>query len=443
MHVLGAYLPKLIYTGSMRYDFPEDFIWGTATSAHQVEGNNTNSDWWRYEQTKETEGRVFPIEPSLEACDSYNRYEEDFDLCKQMNNNGVRISIEWARIEPAEGEFSSEEIEHYRKVLQTAKDKGLKTFVTLHHFTSPIWLADKGGWHNPKTASLFARYSKRVAEELDSLIDAYMTINEPQVYSYLGYRGAYDWQREAIARWVPAKQNYVLALINQLTFMYSHVRAYKAIKKVNKDALIGIVKNISWFETDPYDTRVLDVLATKFLNFLGRDFILRPIKRYLDFIGLNYYFTNRIKNFKNANPNDYVSDLGWWINPGGLQKILEYLKVYNVPIYITENGLADATDRYRKRFIRDHLISTALAIKNGAKVKGYFHWSLIDNYEWHHGYSPRFGLIEIERDNNLTRRPRPSFYYYAEICKNKFVTDRQPENHGNPIKTPPHDLLAV
>lgn len=410
----------------MKYEFPKDFIWGTATAAHQIEGNNQNSDWWVYEQTKEAENRVFPIEPSLEGCDSYNRYEEDFDLCKQMNNNGIRFSVEWARIEPTEGNFDEKQIEHYRKVIKAAKDRGLKTFVTLHHFTSPIWFANKGGWHTLSNSKFFERYAKKVAEELGENIDFFLTINEPQVYSLLGYRGVFDWDKGVKARWVPAKDNLFLALMNQLTFVKSHIKAYKVIKSVNENYQVGIVKNIVWFETDPYGTSILDAVSAKFLNFLGRDFILGLTKKHIDFIGLNYYFTNRIKNFKHSNPNDYVSDLGWWINPGGLGKVLENLVKYKKPVYITENGIADAEDKFRKRFIRDHLISVAVAIKNGADVRGYLHWSLMDNYEWHHGYWPRFGLVEIQRDNNLKRIPRPSFYYYAEICKNNAVTDNEP-----------------
>lgn len=407
----------------MEYKFPQNFIWGTATAAHQVEGNNTNSDWWVYEQTKDQEKRTYPLEPSLEGCQSYTRYEEDFDLCKQLNNNGARFSIEWARIEPNEGEFDQEQIEHYRKVLQAAKARGLKTFVTLHHFTNPIWFSNKGGWHGNHAVKLFARYAQRVAQEYDGLIDFYLTINEPQVYTLLGYRGVYDWMKSDIARWPPAKSNLLLAFKAQINFMWAHRRAYKGIKKVHPQAQVGIVNNITWWETDPYETRFIDLLATKVLNFIGRDYFLYPVKSCLDFVAVNYYFTNRIKNLKIVNPNDYVSDLGWWINPAGISKILEYLKGFNLPIYITENGIADADDKFRKSFIKEHLLAVIKAIGNGANVKGYFYWSLLDNYEWHQGYWPKFGLVEIDRYNNYARKPRQSFYYYADICKNNSIKD--------------------
>ena len=152
----------------MKMKFPENFIWGTATAAHQVEGNNKNSDWWHWEQNK-TIKRKYPLEPSEEACDSYNRYEIDFDLAKECGNNAIRISIEWARIEPSQGHFDLKEISHYRKVLKAAKDRGLKTFVTLHHFTNPKWFADKKSWLNLKTPSMFSKYTKKCAEEFVSL----------------------------------------------------------------------------------------------------------------------------------------------------------------------------------------------------------------------------------------------------------------------------------
>ena len=401
--------------------FPKGFLWGTATAAHQIEGNNKNCDWWDYEQTKDTQGRTFPSEPSLDACDSYNRYEEDFDHCVQLNNNAVRISVEWARIEPEEGVFDENEIAHYKKVLKAAKDRGLKTFVTLHHFTSPMWFANKGGWHSLGAPKRFERYAKKCAQEFDPLIDTYLTINEPQVYALLSYVGVFDWINNDVARWTPAKSNYFLSLVVQLNFIRAHKAAYKAIKSEKPNAIVGIVKSLTWWETHPTELGPLDSIAVHVLNYLGRDFFLKPLKNHLDILGLNYYFTNRIKNLRRDNPSDYTSDLGWWINPGGLGQTLEYLKCFKIPVYVTENGIADAKDKYRKQFLRDHLISVAKAIENGADVRGYFHWSLLDNYEWHHGFWPRFGLVEIDRDNNLERKPRPSFYYYADICKHNRV----------------------
>lgn len=400
--------------------FPESFVWGTAISGHQTEGNNTKSDWWNWEQNKK-QNQVFPLEASNNACDFYNRYEQDFELCKQLNNDAVRLSIEWARIEPEEGKFDLDTIEHYKKILQTAKNKGLLTFVTLHHFTSPQWLANKGGWHNFKAPIYFEKYVQKVAQELDTVIDFYITINEPQVYALMSYIGVYDFKQKSNAMWPPAIKSYPKAGITMFNFVRAHNRAYKKIKSINEHAVVGLVKNLTWWETDPYNAKLHDKLFTGLLNFLGKGFFLEPIKRQLDFIGLNYYFTNRIVNFKRKNPDDYVSDLGWWINPYGLERMLLNLKSYKLPIYITENGLADAQDKYRKNFIKEHLIATHNAISQGVDVRGYFHWSLMDNYEWHQGFWPKFGLVNIQRENDLKRELRNSFHYYAQICKNNSV----------------------
>lgn len=397
------------------YAFPEDFLWGTAIAAHQVEGNNTNSDWWRWEQSKKT-GQKYPLEPSGVGCDFYNRYEEDFELCRRFNQNAIRLSVEWARIQPTPDVFSDEELRHYRKMLMAAHDQGLKTFVTLHHFTSPIWFADQGGWHSGKSPALFADYARVCAEAFGDLVDAFITINEPQVYALKSYTDG---------TWPPNKRNLLLSYYVQKNLIQGHNRAYEAIKQV-MDVPIGIAKHIVWYEADPFNSHMIDRTAARVLNYLNDKFFLVPIVQHLDFIGLNYYFTNRIRNLRFDNPTDYVSDMGWWINPGGLGNLLQKLKQYNLPIYVTENGLADATDKYRKHFLRDMLLACGQAILGGVDLRGYFHWSLMDNYEWHQGYWPRFGLIQIDRENNLRRIPRESFYYYAQICKNKKVELTEP-----------------
>ena len=389
--------------------FPSDFIWGTATSAYQVEGNSTNTDWWEWEHNKKR-GQKYPLEPSGIACDSYNRYEEDFDLCKKLANNAVRLSVEWARIEPQPGKFDQRELDHYKKVLTAAHERGLKTFVTLHHFTNPLWFSKKGGWINLKAPWYFARYAKVCAKELGPLTDAFLTINEPQCYALMGY---------TIGMWPPQKINPVYSLICQINFMRSHNKAYDAIKSVN-NYTVGLVKNIVWWETYDKNPHFWDRWAAKFLYYLNSDFFIYPILKNLDILGLNYYFTNQVKNLKAVHPTGIVSNLNWWVNPEGLRDVLLYLKKYKVPVYITENGLADSDDKIRKSFIKAMLIACQEAMQQGAQLEGYFHWSLIDNFEWHEGYWPKFGLVAIDR-KTLERKPRKSFYYYAEICHNNEV----------------------
>jgi len=393
-------------------DFPKDFLWGTATSAHQTEGNNKNCDWWEWEQRKDYKrsNYKYPLEPSLIACDSYNRYEEDFGLCASMGNNAIRFSIEWARIEPKEGVFDQKEVEHYKKVLISAKKRGLKTFITLHHFTTPVWVAKKKGWASPTVIKYFARYAKKCAEEFGDLVDVFLTINEPQVYIYKSYTDG---------TWTPAKKNLILGAIVQINMIMAHRKAYNAIKAVNKDYKVGIVKNIVWHETlnNMFLLKYIDILAVKIMYWFTAYFMLDLLKDKLDLIGVNYYFTNRISNLKKSNANDVVSDLGWWIYPKGLENVLLSLKRYDLPIYVTENGIADKNDKLRKKFIHDMLTSCYFAIQKGVNLKGYFYWSLIDNYEWHEGYWPKFGIIEIDRKDNLKRIPRSSAKYYARICK--------------------------
>ncbi len=397
--------------------FPKDFLWGTAVSAHQTEGNNTNSDWWEWEQSKDySTGKnkitgkemKWPVEPSDPACDSYNRYEEDFDLCKKLNNNAVRISIEWARLEPKKGEFSDEAFAHYKKVLESAKARELKTFVTLHHFTNPIWFAKLGGWENSKSSEYFSVYALECVKRLGDLMDVVMTINEPLVLANQAYFKG---------EWCPAKKNLFLAIKVAINLVKAHRKGFLAIKNLSPKTPVGIVHNYVYYEVKSSKLFFWDAVFAKLLDFINNQILLIAVEKHTDFLGINYYFTGRIKSFKSKNPNDWISDLNWWIYPLGLKELLLRLKKYNFPIYITENGLADENDKHREKFIKEMVKSCEDAINEGVDLRGYFYWSLLDNYEWHHGFWPKFGLVEIDRGNNLQRNPRKSFEYYAQVSK--------------------------
>ena len=393
--------------------FPKDFLWGTATAAHQVEGNNTNSDWWKWEQSKDYktgknkltgQDQKWPLEPSGDACDSYNRYEEDFDLCKQMNNNAVRFSVEWARLEPEEGKFSDKEFDHYKKVIAAAKKRGLKVFLTLHHFTNPQWFAEKGSWAKKSNIKYFTRYAKKCAEEFGETVEVYLTINEPQVYALESYY---------VGEWYPGEKSFIKSTQVQFNLIKAHKEAYKAIKSVDSHYIVGIVQHVVWNETTSKFYAFWDHLYTDLMNYFSSTFILAPLRKHMDVIGINYYFTGRRKNFKSVNKNDWTSDMNWWIYPDGLFNILMRLKKYKIPVYVTENGIADENDKHRERFLNEMIFACDRAIHGGVDLRGYFYWSLLDNYEWHQGYWPKFGLVEIDRKNNLERKPRKSFYYYA------------------------------
>ncbi len=374
---------------------PKGFLLGVASAAHQVEGNNINSDWWAAEE----EGKV---PKSGIACDHYNRFEEDFQIAHDIGLNAYRISIEWSRIEPEEGKWNKKEVEHYRKVLQTMKAKGLTRMVTLFHFTLPNWIMKKGGFENKQTVEAFTRFAWFAAQNLGDEIDLWCTINEPEVYAGMSYKAG---------KWPPFKNNIYLLLkvINNL--ILAHKKAYKAIKQVLPNSQIGLAKNNIYYEAYRKHN-FLDQIIVWFSKEIGNSYFIDKVKKEMDFIGMNYYFYNWIKfkfptgftdmnfNFAFNRPEDPVevqrSDMGWRTFPEGIYHLLMDLKKYNKPIYITENGIANARDDMRQDFIRQHLNWMSKAMKEGADVRGYFYWSLTDNYEWADGYGPRFGLVEID-----------------------------------------------
>jgi len=374
--------------------FPKDFLWGSSTSAYQVEGGIKNCDWSKFKDAGI-------------ACDHYNKYEQDFDLLKKLNQNAFRFSIEWSRIEPREGEFDEKEIEHYKKVLLSLKEKRISSFVSLSHWTIPLWFLEKGGWLNPRSSYYFGRYVKKIAENLKECVDFWITINEPLVYSANSY-----YER----RYPPQEKSFLKVIKVIKNLIKSHKKAYEIIHSIDKEAKVSIAKNNTFFE--PYDKKSpLDNVVVAIVKYFWNHYFLKKIKNHLDFIGLNHYFHVKIKfPFFRKNENKIITDMGWEIYPEGISRVLKELKKYNLPVYITENGLADARDKLRINFIKDYLYWVYKAIEEGIDVRGYLYWSLIDNFEWDKGFEPRFGLVEIDY-KTLERKPRPSAFYYAKICK--------------------------
>jgi len=392
----------------MKYEFPKGFYWGAATSAHQVEGDNYN-DWviWEKENAERLACKSKKYLPenyiSGVACNHYNRYEEDFDIAKNLGHNAHRFSIEWSRIEPEEGKFDEKEIAHYQKVIGALRQRGLEPFVTLYHWTLPVWLAKKGGWLNKDAPKYFERYAKKLVSNLSKFnfdswgVRFWITLNEPNVYTSNSFLKG---------NWPPQQKNIFKYFKVLRRLAEAHKRAYGAIKEIDAAAQIGITKNNIYFENIP--------LADYFWNHK----FLRQIKNHQDFIGLNYYFHARLF----GNENKSVTDMGWEIYPEGIYYLLKDLKKYNLPIYITENGLADAKDEKREKFIKEHLHWTHKAIQEGVSVRGYFYWSLLDNFEWDKGFWPRFGLVEIDY-KTMERKIRPSAYEYAKICKSNSLNN--------------------
>ena len=400
--------------------FPNGFVWGSATASYQVEGGIENNDWAQAAR----DGRV----PAAgRACDHYIRYEEDFDIAKSLSQNAHRFSIEWARVEPEEGKFDEVAIEHYRKVLQALRDRGLEPFVTLYHWTLPLWFVKKGSWLARDSHEIFGRYCGHVVEGLGDSAKFWITINEPLVFSSHGYLKG---------NWPPFKKNLISWLRVVSKLIMSHNVAYKKIKAVNPNLNIGVAKHNINFESNK---NPLNWLLSRFMIWFWNHHFLKSIKQ--DFIGLNYYFHRKFGDKEKYEKND----MGWDIYPKGIYNVLIELKKYSKPIYITENGLADAVDTKRAKFIKEHLQwvlraihpvrslahasgvspkdlgeATSNGVNDGVDVRGYFYWSLLDNFEWAHGFDPRFGLVEMNYDT-LERKIRPSAYEYKKICESNSI----------------------
>ena len=397
----------------MIFQFPKNFYWGSATSNYQVEGGNHN-DWSEWEKenaerlAKETEKKFGHLQNWSEikkeaqnpqnyisgrACDHYNRYEEDFDIAKSLEHSAHRFSIEWSRIEPEEGKFNEREIEHYRKVIKALRGRGIEPFITLWHWPIPIWLRDKGGWENKKVIDYFSRYAEKIVSSLKDDVKFWITINEPEIYANNSYlKGVWPPQEKSLFSYLRVVKNLIKV----------HRKVYRIIKTINPNSQLGIAKNNIYFEG----------WQLFLINWWWNFYFLNQIKNYQDFIGLNYYFHRRFLK----NKNEIISDLGWEIYPEGIYYVLKDLKRYNKPIYITENGVADAKDKKREKFIKEHLRYVYKAIQEGVDVRGYFYWSLLDNFEWDKGFWPRFGLVEVDYKTG-ERKIRPSAYEYAEIIK--------------------------
>jgi beta-glucosidase len=414
--------------------FPDGFLWGAAASSHQVEGGNYNNwtEWenknarqlaekakvsWQKWQLKKFPEILAPENYiSGRACDHYNRFEEDFDIAKSLGHNAHRFSIEWSRVEPEEGKFDEKEIDHYKKIISALRKREIEPFVTLWHWTDPAWITAKGGWENKKTIEYFSRYAEKIAASLNKEVKFWLPINEPTVYTGMSYiMGAFP----------PCLKNLWKAnkVLNNLLSAYKS--AYRIIHGLNASAMVGNAYNLHYHL--PFRRwHPIDKFLCKLLHYIRDTRPLNKTKKCEDFIGLNYYFLDTIKfSLKGgyffiaemANPHKNVSDLNWDICPEGIYHLLLYLKKFKKPIYITENGLADKFDEKRGEFIKSHLLWIYQAIKKGADVRGYLHWSLLDNFEWDKGFWPRFGLVEINY-KTLERKIRPSAKIYAEICKN-------------------------
>lgn len=394
----------------MNYKFPKSFMLGVASSSYQTEGNNLNSDWWFYENNKKN--RKYPLEPSKIANDFWNRYKEDIDLASELNIDCIRLSVEWSRIEPSIGFFDNEAIFRYKEIFEYARSKKLKIFLTLHHFTVPLWFDEMGGFSNKNSPEIFSNYCLKCVDEFRQYVDYFITINEPEVLVWSAYM-------EGI--WPPFKKSKFLAVKVYSNLIKSNNLAYTKIKKVF-NVKVGVVNNIAYFL--PYEGTIINTLISSIVFKLTLFISLGFTKKFSDFIGLNFYFTHVLNGFKIVKNMEPQSDLGWYINFDSLGEILKELKKFDKEIFITENGVADSSDKKRSWFIKNMLLTCLKSIKeNGVNLKGYFYWTLTDNFEWHLGYPPEFGLVKIDRQKNLKRVKRKSYEFYKIICKLRIISD--------------------
>ena len=422
-----------------RMEFPPGFLWGAATSAHQVEGQNTCNDWWRFEQRP---GAIAGGRGSGEACRHFERFDEDFALAEADGHNAHRLSLEWSRLEPAPGRFDPGAVAHYHDVLDSLRRHRLTPVVTLHHFTNPLWIADAGGWESRETIGRFEAFVRFCAREYGSQVDWWCTVNEPEVFAFRGWS-------EGV--WPPAVRDDSRALTVIAHQLEAHGRAYRALHAEDRAdadgdgvaARVGFAKHFvqleplrSWNPLDHVQAYFEHRLFNEAVERAAVDGEIdlsipgaRPVKRSvpelkgaLDWYGLNYYTRWMVRSLSPvphvARPGSPRNDLGWELWPMGLERALVSAGRLGKPVLVTENGVADAADALRPEAIVSYVEAVHAALAQGVRVLGYLHWSLLDNFEWADGYSGRFGLYAVDFDReDRPRTRRASAEVLARIAR--------------------------
>ncbi|HSS11805.1 MAG TPA: family 1 glycosylhydrolase, partial [Acidimicrobiales bacterium] len=355
----------------MTIQFPEGFLWGTATAAHQVEGGNWNNDWWAWEHTPGSGVK----EPSGDACDQWHRYPEDIALLSELGFGAYRFSLEWSRIEPEEGEWSRASLDHYRRMCATCHEHGLLPVVTFHHFTTPRWLAGQGGWEKGATADHFARYCERAFAAIGDLVPWVCTINEPNVVAIMGYLAAV---------FPPGKQDLETRRRVNDVLIDAHHKAADAIHSGPGDAKVGLTLSMAqWWPVDGGEARIERIrrnMEDVFLEAARSD----------DFIGVQTYSRNRVGPDGALGPEEGVETtiMGYEVWPQALEATVRraFAVTDGVPVYVTENGIAATDDTRRVEFIKRALGGVKACLDDGIDLLGYTYWSALDNFEWSLGY---------------------------------------------------------
>ena len=425
--------------------FPAGFLWGAATSAHQVEGGNRLNDWWRFEQQP---GVLRSGRGSGDACRHFERFDQDFALAAADGHNAHRLSLEWSRIEPERGRIDAAAVAHYHAVFASLKRHGLVPVVTLHHFTNPLWIADAGGWESRATVDRYADYVRFCAREFGGEVDWWCTVNEPEVFAFRGWS-------EGV--WPPAVRDNSRALEVIANQLEAHGRAFHILHAEDRAdadgdgvaARVGFAKHyvqlealrpwhpldrlLAFFERRVFVEAIEQAAAEGVVDLAipGAKRVKRvlpELKGALDFYGLNYYTRWRVRSLAAVphvtTPGAQLNDLGWEVWPEGFRRALLAAGRFGKPVLVTENGVADARDAIRPHALVGFAEAMHAAIAQGVDVRGYLHWSLLDNFEWADGWHGRFGLYGVDPDDPvLTRTRRRSAEVLARLARGNAVTD--------------------
>ena len=384
----------------MAIRFPDGFVWGTATAAHQVEGGNWNNDWWAWEHAPNT----VCAEPSGDAVDHWHRYEQDLDLLAGFGFNTYRFSLEWSRIEPEHGHWSRAALDHYRRVCAACHERGLTPIATFHHFTTPRWVTHRGGWEDPETADFFARYCSRAVEAVGDLLGWACTINEPNIVATMGYlAGVFP----------PGRNDPALRRAVNDVLIDGHRKAVEAIRSGPGSAPVGLTLAMTDYQAVDDGQSRLDrirhVMEDVFLDCTSGD----------DFIGVQTYSRGRIgpRGDVGPEPGSEITQMGYEFWPEALEATVRRASQRTgLPVLVTENGIGTSDDTRRIEYVRRALEGVGRCLEDGIDVRGYIYWSTMDNFEWALGYMPTFGLVEVDRDT-FERRPKPSAHWLGEVAR--------------------------
>lgn len=412
--------------------FPKNFLWGASVAGHQVEGG-AHDQWTEWElknaeklaRTAEERKSWMPSWHDIKAqaekpenyisgkgIEHYERFREDFDLAKGLNLNAFRFSIEWSRLEPEEGKWDQAAIDHYKTYIKELKKRGIEPVLNIWHWTHPLWFEKKGGFKKRANLAYFVRFVDKISEEYGRGLKYIITLNEPNVYTASAY---FAEDINSGVMWPPEDKSFTGAVRVYLNLLSAHKRAYKLLKRDHPHLMIGVAQQLANIQAkDPHD--FFDEASTRFMRYVWNWWFLHRISRYQDFVGMNYYFTDYYDGWLHkSTPKLPLNDLGWYMEPEGLYPILlRAWAHYKKPILVTENGVADAKDEYRRWWIEETIVAIERAISQGVDVEGYFHWSLLDNFEWAMGWTPKFGLVAVDREHGMKRTIRPSAKWFAE-----------------------------